>query len=137
MLALDSNVLSAVLRGEDTAESIVRMLEERRETGLVLHVAAFAEVLAGPGVQRATVEAFLEDAGIALVWESESAVWERAMTAFADYAQRRRISGGGQPRRILADFLIGAHAAVVAGELLTLDPQHYRQNFPELLALTP
>lgn len=136
-LAVDSNILSAVFRGEDTALRVVQILEERRGEGLLLHVPAFAEVLSGPGIRRVDVEAFLSDAGISLVWETEAAVWERAISAFTLYAERRRKSGGGQPRRILADFLIGAHAAVSAGELLMLDPQHYRQSFPELVVLSP
>lgn len=103
----------------------------------MLYIAAFAEVLAGPGIARTDLEDFLADADITLDWVTSTAVWERAMTAFTTYATRRRSSGGGQPRRILADFLIGAHAAVTAQELLTLDPQHYRQGFPELHIISP
>lgn len=133
-LALDSNVLSAVFRGEATAGAILETLEARRGR-VVLHACAFAEVLAGPGLERVSVESFLADAEISVVWEAERAVWERTVVAFSRYAEHRRRSGGGQARRILADFLIGVHAAVAAGELLTLDPQHYRQHFPELRLL--
>lgn len=137
MLSLDSNVLSAVFRGESTAQRIVDILEDRRQDGLFLHVAAFAEFLAAPGIQRADAERFLTEAHVAVAWQTEEAVWERAIQAFTAYAALRRRSGGGQPRRILADFLIGAHAELMAGELLTLDPQHYRQHFPGLVVTEP
>ncbi|GAA5533881.1 hypothetical protein [Deinococcus aluminii] len=51
------------------------------------------------------------------------------------YAERKR-SGGGLPRRLLVDFLIGAHAHTLSAALFTLDPQHYRQAFPDLHVLS-
>ena len=137
MLALDSNVLSAVFRGESTAYRIVELLEARRADGLLIYVAAFGEVLAGPSIRRSDVEAFLSDAGVTVVWETSAEVWEQAIAGFTLYAERRRRSGGTQPRRILTDFLIGAHATVSVGELLTLDSQHYRQNFAGLVVIDP
>jgi predicted nucleic acid-binding protein len=44
----------------------------------------------------------------------------------------RRNSGGGELRRLLVDFLIGAHAELRAERLLTLDPSRYTQDFPAL-----
>lgn len=40
------------------------------------------------------------------------------------------------PRRILADFLIGAHALHSGYRLLTLDDRFYRTAFPRLSLLT-
>jgi len=37
-----------------------------------------------------------------------------------------------EPRRILADFLIGAHATVNGYKLLTMDAGVYRAGFPRL-----
>jgi predicted nucleic acid-binding protein len=50
----------------------------------------------------------------------------------------RRYRAGGGPRiRIAADFLIGAHALVVADRLLTRDHGFYRRYFAGLRVLEP
>ncbi|GAA6736644.1 hypothetical protein YIM1640_08770 [Thermus oshimai] len=61
------------------------------------------------------------------------AVWELAGERFGQYARKRRTTG--LPRRILADFLIGAHALHHHLALATFDPVHYRVAFPELEVL--
>ena len=49
---------------------------------------------------------------------------------------RRKQQGDSGPRRILADFVIGAHAMHLASALLTLDRGLYRVAFPKLKILT-
>ena len=44
---------------------------------------------------------------------------------------------GGTRERLLADFLIGAHAAIEAKPLITRDSRRYRSYFPELTLITP
>lgn len=44
---------------------------------------------------------------------------------------------GGSRVRVLADFLIGAHAAVAGMPLLTRDARRYRRYFPTVTLLTP
>ena len=44
---------------------------------------------------------------------------------------------GGQRRNVLADFFIGAHAAVEGWNILTRDPRKYRQYFPSVELVTP
>ena len=61
--------------------------------------------------------------------------WRRAGEAHAAYAERRRLSGGGLPRRILTDMLVGAHASVTGAALLTLNISDYG-DFPEVPLLT-
>jgi predicted nucleic acid-binding protein len=45
---------------------------------------------------------------------------------------RRRKQKEAEPRRILADFVIGAHALVNGYRLLTLDAGIYQVSFPRL-----
>jgi predicted nucleic acid-binding protein len=51
-------------------------------------------------------------------------------------ARRQKQPGDSGPRRILADFVIGAHAVHLASALLTLDRGLYRTAFPKLKILT-
>jgi predicted nucleic acid-binding protein len=60
-------------------------------------------------------------------------VWHAAGAAFAAYAARRRRSKGGEPKRLLVDFIVGAHAVLKADRLLTLDPARYSLAFPKLV----
>lgn len=44
---------------------------------------------------------------------------------------------GGNKQNVLADFFIGAHAAVQGCPILTRDPRRYRSYFPTVDLLTP
>ncbi|MGA9855272.1 MAG: PIN domain-containing protein [Gammaproteobacteria bacterium] len=46
-------------------------------------------------------------------------------------------SGGGSKNNVLADFFIGAHAAVLSCPILTRDATRYRNYFPTVMLLTP
>lgn len=59
-------------------------------------------------------------------------VWLSAGEAYSAYAERGRASHGGQPKRLLVDFIVGSHAQRTADRLLTLDPGRYRMAFPDL-----
>jgi Predicted nucleic acid-binding protein, contains PIN domain len=52
--------------------------------------------------------------------------------AFAQYRRR-----GGQKQNVLADFFIGAHAAVSGFPILTRDSRRYRSYFPALKIISP
>jgi predicted nucleic acid-binding protein len=95
--------------------------------------AVFAELLAGPGRTESFVAGFFDDAGIAVDWDLGEAIWRSAGRAFRDYADRRRKHGALGPRRLLADFVVGAHATVHGYRLLTLDERLYRAAFPKLV----
>lgn len=55
--------------------------------------------------------------------------------AHAAYSARCQVSGGGLPRRILTDFLVGAQASTFGHALLTLNTGDYG-DFPEVPLLT-
>jgi len=59
-------------------------------------------------------------------------VWGTAGLAYQAFAVRRKKHRDPGPRRILADFLIGAHAVRNDLPLLTLDDRTYRASFPRL-----
>lgn len=134
--AIDANVISAIWSGEPSAErATVQLGEARMEGSLVISPVVFAELLAYPRATEAYVHGFLEATGVVIDYKLEERVWAEAGLRFVSYAARRRQATGEGPRRLLADFLIGAHALVQAERLLTLDPKRYSQDFPELRLL--
>lgn len=78
---------------------------------------------------------FLSDTKIAVDWATDEIIWRTAGRAYRTYADRRRKQRSDGPRRILADFLIGAHAFENGYSLLTLDDGIYRAAFPTLKIL--
>lgn len=132
--AVDSNVVIA-LWDKDSALSLAAQnaLEAAFHRGnLVAAVPVFAELIAAPGRTETFVGSFFEDTGIAIDWELGEQVWRSAGRAFHAYAGRRRKQRDVGTRRILADFLIGAHAVSNDCRLLTLDDRLYRAAFPTL-----
>ena len=136
--AIDTNVVVA-LWGRDP--SISSAAQKALETafhrgGLVIAAPVLAELLAAPGRTEAFVDAFLQDTSIAVEWGLDEVVWRAAGRAFQRYVERRRKQRDSGPRRILADFMIGAHAESRGYRLLTLDERVYRAAFPKLVIET-
>lgn len=130
---MDTNVFSAFLTGDDEAVSTMQVaLESAAAEGVLLaSPAVYAELVAGRDSR--VVDIFFSDKGIDVDWNLGADVWRTAGARYGDYArtrrQQRRDAG---PRRILADFLIGAHALHLAHALLTSDTRIYGTYFPEL-----
>jgi predicted nucleic acid-binding protein len=102
----------------------------------VVAAPVYAELLAFPGRSEAFLDSFLRETGITVDWEMDEAIWRTAGRVFQSYATRRRRHRGPGPRRILADFLIGAHALRGGHRLLTLDSGLYKATFPRLTIVT-
>jgi len=133
--ALDTNVLIA-LWGEEhefNADARQALNAALGRGSLAISAPVYAELLAGPGRDEAFLDRFLSDTGITVEWELGEAVWRKAGQAFHNYAARRRKQGHWGPRRILVDFLIGAHALSKGYRLLTFDAGLYRRTFPSLI----
>ena len=132
--AIDTNVIVALWDGEDTLHRPARAALDKafNEGTLVISGAAYAELMAAPGRTDTFVDRFCEEAGIAVDWEIGEKVWRAAGMAFQGYTARRRKQRGTEARRILADFVIGAHALVNGYKLLTLDAGIYQASFPRL-----
>ncbi|MGB2621112.1 MAG: type II toxin-antitoxin system VapC family toxin [Candidatus Acidiferrum sp.] len=131
--AIDTNVLSALWSKEPFASDIARNLgNAKAEGGLVVSGPVYAELLAYPKATESFVNDFLAHTGITVEFAMEQAAWVEAGRRFARYAKRRRRSAAQGAKRLLADFLIGAHALAYADRFMTLDPRRYARDFPEL-----
>lgn len=113
----------------------------------------------GPGSAKALRKAISDGGLIAcdVVWAEASAHFESrqaadhalgrlgvgfsALTVFsaveAGVVQREYRRRGGTRERVIADFLIGAHAQIAADRLLTRDRGFFRSYFPELTVVDP
>jgi len=141
VIFLDTNVVISALDPKDLHhQAAVAFLEAHASDPLVLPAAVYAEVLAVP--QAELVKEFLDAYRLRPVFAGMESpeVWELAAERFARYAENRRKSGKQSPRRILADFLIGAQALTGSGvesspAFATFDARFFRRYFPELKVL--
>ncbi|HEX3470271.1 MAG TPA: PIN domain-containing protein [Silvibacterium sp.] len=131
---IDTNVLIALWDTDSQLNTAVqKALDSAQAQGaLVVTGAVYAELLALPGRTEKMLDEFFSVTGIRVEWESSEQVWRMAGRTFQGYVGRRSAKKADLPRRILADFLIGAHAAVHRHRLLTLDQRLYRAAFPKL-----
>jgi hypothetical protein len=132
--AIDTNIIIALWDKDETLSGAAQTaLETAFSRGnLVVAAPVFAELIAAPGRSESFVSSFLEDTGIAIDWDLGEPVWRSAGLAFQSYAERRRKQRDSGARRILTDFVIGAHAQTRIYRLLTLDEGLYRAAFPTL-----
>ncbi len=136
--AIDTNVIVALWNEQESLNRAAASALEAAQTkgSLVISAAVYAELLAAPGRSAEEIGQFCEDTGIVVEWIFSEHMWRAAGLAFQSYAARRRKQSESQPRRILADFLVGAHAWVNGHDLLTLDARLYRAAFPKLRLVT-
>lgn len=130
--AVDTSVLLDVfaadpLFGRHSQVSLRRALSEG---GLVACPVVWAEVSAGFPSSADAVRA-MEDVGVAF---SPIDLPVAVAAGGAWHAYRR---AGGRRQRLLADFLIGAHADARSDRLLTRDRGFYRRYFAGLQILAP
>ncbi|MFC0003700.1 type II toxin-antitoxin system VapC family toxin [Micromonospora siamensis] len=129
---VDTNVLLDVLTDDPKwGEWSGSALAEARDAGsLVINPIVYAEV----SVRFTRVEE-LDEALPAGDFLREELPYPAGFLAGKAYARYRRL--GGVKRSPLADFYIGAHAAVCRYHLLTRDGTRYRTYFPNLSLVTP
>ena len=143
--AVDTNVLLSLLQGERAADldALERALESAAESGeLIISPPVYCKLIAEPARNERFVTTFLEDTRIRVEWAMPNDLWRLAGRAYGGYIERRRSQRNSQPndegpRRILADFIIGAHASYHQTRLLTFDQKVYRAAFPELTIISP
>lgn len=129
-LSLDTSVLIAVQAGEPRAAWVAEQLDAAHS--LLVCAPVIAELR--PSLPDA--EHWVSSFGIRIDWEFSRAMWQRIGILHAEYALRRQKSGAGLPRRLVTDFLIGAHAEARGHALLTLNPADYSM-FTQLTLVQP
>ncbi len=136
--SVDTNVIIALWDRDPLVSSAAqRALDAALARGsLVLSAPVFAELMAAPARSESFLDKFASDTGIAVDFDLHEPIWRLAGRAFQAYAARRRKQRDPGPRRILADFLIGAHASHHGHRLLTLDDHLYQSAYPNLTVIT-
>lgn len=133
-ISIDTNVLVYLLN-EDAALNTraLAAIERSRMSGrLVVSGPVYAELLGLPSRTQAILDELFRNGNIEVDWRFEETAWRAAGVAFQGYVERRLADTGTLPRKILTDFLIGAHALVCDYTLLTVDKRLYRISFPGL-----
>jgi predicted nucleic acid-binding protein len=130
--ALDTNIISSIWSSEPTAAYFSEALAVAKQAGgLAICAVTYAELLAHPLATEPFVLSTLARMGVAIDFATYEAVWTETGVRYAQYAARRR-SERDQPRRLVPDFFVGAHAFLQADQLITRDIAFYQRNFPEL-----
>lgn len=132
MLLVDTNVLLDVLEDDPAwADWSVRQLRAQSQVhDLFINPVIYAELsLAFDSVQA--VDETIGDMGLSLHDLPRPALF-LAGRAFVKYRR-----SGGTKANVLADFFIGAHAAVLSCGILTRDARRYRNYFPTIALITP
>lgn len=135
---MDTNVFSALLSGgaESAPEARIALEKARAAGTLAVSPAVYAEFAARRSPDY--TDTFFSEKGVEVDWHIGREVWRTAGSRYGDYVRARRCQKGDPgPRRILADFLIGAHALHFARALLTSDTGIYGTYFPELRVVSP
>jgi predicted nucleic acid-binding protein len=130
--AVDTNILGDVFFADPSfgPRSKVALQKCLREGRLIACEVVWAEIVAAfPSTE------LLETAMGSLTVEFSALDLQSALYAGNAWKEYRK--AGGSRQRMIADFLIGAHALRHASRLLTRDRGFYRKSFPGLAVLDP
>ena len=132
MILVDTNVLLDVLENDPAwAEwSLHQLRAQSQAHDLAINPVIYAELsLAFNSV--AALDSAIEGMGL-IVQELPRSALFLAGRAFLKYRRE-----GGHKSNVLADYFIGAHAAVQSWSILTRDARRYRNYFPTVVLVTP
>ena len=132
MLLVDTNVLIDVLEDDPQwADWSIRQLRDQSKVHpLAINPVIYAEL----SLTFSTVESLDKtvEALELLMQEIPRPALFLAGKAFVRYRR-----DGGTKTSVLADFFVGAHAAVAGCPVLTRDPRRYRSYFPSVTIIAP
>lgn len=131
MTLVDTSVLLDVLLDDPVygAASEAALREAHRLHGLVVCETVLAEIR--PVFESETeLESFVDDVGL----QYRPCPREAALLAGGMYAEYLR--SRGTAKRVVPDFLIGAHAAFAGYTLLARDRGYYRRYFRDLQVIS-
>jgi len=131
MVLVDTNVLIDVLEDDPTWAdwSIDQLRTQSTLHALAINPIVYAEL----ALTFTTVEA-LDDTVTQMGLRMKEIPRPALFLAGKAYARYRK--AGGSKTNVLADFFIGAHAAVSGYPLLTRDAKRYRSYFPTVELIT-
>ncbi len=129
--AVDSSVLLDVVTDDpqwaDGSEAALRKASS--EGSLIIGECVLAEIT--PALGAEVVEEFLDD------WDIRFVASSRASAILAGRLFAVQLARGGKGGRVVADFLIGAHAQLHAERLLARDRGYLRDYFRKLTVWQP
>jgi hypothetical protein len=132
MLLVDTNILVDVFEDDPTwADWSIKQLRAQSQVHeLVINPVIYSELsLAFSAVE--VLDKAVEGLGLAFHELPRAALF---LAGKAFVKQRR---AGGPRGNVLADFFIGAHAAVLGCGILTRDDRRYSSYFPRIELVTP
>jgi predicted nucleic acid-binding protein len=134
--AVDTNILLDVLLPDSShGPQSAALLQKASEQGsLIICEIVYAELAAFFPEQR-LLQTTLHKFGVHLRASNEVTLF-RSGQHWKAYRQRKKKSTEQSSSRVLADFLIGAHAQVQADRLLTRDRGFYKTYFDPLRILS-
>ena len=131
--AIDSNILIDVIGSPSRfTDPAIRAMDEARQEGALIISPIVAAEIAGHFSSATQQEKCLHEMGLRVI-DFTLEDTHHAGQAYIAYRSRSK-----EPKpRMLADFMVGAHAARHADRLMTRDRGYYRTYFPKLKVVEP
>lgn len=126
LTAVDTCVILDVLTNDPrhADASVAALQQARREGALILGETVLAEIV--PAIPKGALHEFMAD------WQLAFQPSTQQVAELAGEKLRTYLTRGGKAGRVVADFLVGAHAEIHARRLLTRDRGYYRDYFKRL-----
>ena len=103
---------------------------------MVVCAPVWVELNGPPGLRPQDIARLLDELDRTIDFEIPGSAREATVVAYSAYAHCLR-DGGGSPRRLMADFVIRAHALTSGCRLVTADATFYLRTFSRLTVVSP